>query len=115
MLQQAEKQGSVVVVVLPVSPTYMKEFMTPEVTKRYQEALALAQKNLESVTLVTDDEAVTALTFILERLKVLTEPAASCTLAAARRLKENFGPDNKVVLIFCGGNQSLSDICGYLK
>jgi hypothetical protein len=45
MLQQGEKQGSVVVVVLPVSPTYMKEFMTPEVTKRYQEALALAQKS----------------------------------------------------------------------
>jgi len=45
MLQQGEKQGAVVVVVLPVSPTYMKEFMTPEVTKRYEEALALAQKS----------------------------------------------------------------------
>jgi threonine dehydratase len=76
--------------------------------------LALAQKNLESVTVVTDDEAVEALRFLLERLKVLTEPAASCTLAAARRLKENFGADNKVVLILCGGNQSLSDVCGYL-
>jgi threonine dehydratase len=76
--------------------------------------LALAQKNLESVTLVTDNEAVEALRFIMERLKVLTEPAASCTLAAARRLKENFGPDDKVVLILCGGNQSLSDVCGYL-
>ncbi len=76
--------------------------------------LALAQKNLESVTVVTDDEAVEALRFLLERLKVLTEPAASCTLAAARRLKDNFGPDHKVVLILCGGNQSLSDVCGYL-
>jgi threonine dehydratase len=77
--------------------------------------LALAQKNLESVTVVTDDEAVEALRFLLERLKVLTEPAASCTLAAARRLKENFGPDDKVVLILCGGNQSLGDVCGYLR
>ena len=77
--------------------------------------LALAQKNLESVTVVSDDEAVTALAFILERLKVLTEPAASCTLAAARKLKGNFQPDDKIVLIFCGGNQSLNDLCGYLK
>jgi threonine dehydratase len=77
--------------------------------------LALAQKNLESVTVVPDSEAVTALTFILERLKVLTEPAASCTLAAARRLKDKFGPDDHLVLIFCGGNQSVSDLCGYLK
>jgi len=79
-----------------------------------EETLALAQKYLESVTVVTDDEAVEALTFILERLKVLTEPAASCTLAAARRLKEKFAPGDKVVLILCGGNQSLSDVCGYL-
>jgi threonine dehydratase len=79
-----------------------------------EETLALAQKYLESVTVVTDEEAVVALTFLLERLKVLAEPAASCTLAAARKLKENFGPDDKVVLILCGGNQSLGDICGYL-
>lgn len=76
--------------------------------------LAIAQKNLESVTLVTDDEAVKELAFILERLKVLTEPAASCTLAAARKLKEKFDPADKVVLILCGGNQSLGDICKYL-
>lgn len=80
-----------------------------------QNTLELAQKHLESVTVVTDTEAVEALAFILERLKVLTEPAASCTLAAARRLKGNFAPDDNVVLIFCGGNQSLRDVCGYLK
>jgi hypothetical protein len=45
MLQQGQRQGSLVVVVLPVSPTYMKEFMTPEVTKQYEEALAQAQKS----------------------------------------------------------------------
>ena len=62
----------------------------------------------------TDAEAVEALQFILERLKVITEPAASCTLAAASRLKDNFTPESKVVLILCGGNLSLNDLCGYL-
>jgi threonine dehydratase len=76
--------------------------------------LALAQKHLESVTVVSDAEAVEALQFILERLKVLTEPAASCTLAAAKHLKNQFQPDGNLVLIFCGGNLSLNDLCGYL-
>jgi threonine dehydratase len=55
------------------------------------------------------------LKFIAERLKVITEPAASCTLAAAERLRGNFGPDTTVVLILCGGNVALSDVCGYLS
>lgn len=80
-----------------------------------EETLALARKNLESVTVVTDAEAVASLQFILERLKVITEPAASCTLAAAEKLKSNFGPDSKVVLILCGGNTGARDFCGYLN
>jgi threonine dehydratase len=51
--------------------------------------------------------------FILERLKVVTEPAASCTLAAADRLKDHFSSERHVVLIFCGGNISVEDVCAY--
>jgi threonine dehydratase len=75
--------------------------------------LAYAQKYLESVTVVSDAEAVIALRFLLERLKVLTEPAASCTLAAAEKLSSNFG--SHVVLILCGGNLALDDLCSYPK
>jgi threonine dehydratase len=75
--------------------------------------LKMAQKYLESVTLVPDSEAVNALRFLLERAKVLTEPAASCTLAAANRLRDQFGPDSRVVLVLCGGNTGVSDLCGY--
>ncbi|HEV8270804.1 MAG TPA: pyridoxal-phosphate dependent enzyme, partial [Chitinophagaceae bacterium] len=77
------------------------------------QTLALAQEHLKEVIVVTDDEAVQALKFILERLKVLTEPAASCTLAAASRLKDQFNKDNNLVLIFCGGNLSVDDLCKY--
>jgi threonine dehydratase len=76
--------------------------------------LALAQKYLESVTVVPDAEAVDALVYIAERLKVLTEPAASCTLAAAEKLRGNFTPESNVVLILCGGNQSVRDLCRHL-
>jgi threonine dehydratase len=77
--------------------------------------LAAAQNFLESVTVVPDSEALEALIFIAERLKILTEPAASCTLAAAERLRENFSPDNNVVLILCGGNQSVTALCEFLQ
>ncbi len=75
--------------------------------------LKAAQKYLESVTVVTDADAVAALRFILERLKLLTEPAASCTLAAADKLKSNLG--SHVVLILCGGNLALDDLCSYVR
>ena len=98
-------------VILPAITSIAKTLGAPFVTQR---TLKMAQELFESVTVVPDAEAVDALTFIAERLKVLTEPSASCTLAAAERLRSNFGPDRNVVLIFCGGNVSLQDVCGYL-
>lgn len=77
--------------------------------------LESARRFLESVTVVTDKEAVDALVLILERLKVMTEPAASCTLAAANRLKDRFGPQDILVLILCGGNTGARDLCAYLE
>lgn len=78
-----------------------------------QTTLELAQRNLESVTIVDDADAVSALIFIAERLKVLTEPAASCTLSAAERIRNQLAVDGKLVLIFCGGNLSIEDLCKY--
>jgi threonine dehydratase len=72
--------------------------------------LAMAQSLLESVTVVSDAEALAALRFLLERLKVLTEPAASCTLAAADRLKDQFSKERHVVLVLCGGNMPFEDL-----
>jgi threonine dehydratase len=71
---------------------------------------ALAKQHLEGVTVVPDSEAALAVLFLLERLKVLTEPAAACTLAAAERLREQFTPERHVVLILCGGNYAVEDL-----
>ncbi len=70
----------------------------------------LAKQHFSGVTVVSDEEAVDELLFLLDRSKILTEPATSCTLAAAERLKANFGPDSHVVLILCGGNIGLRDL-----
>jgi len=77
------------------------------------QTLAMAQRNLESVTVVSDSSAVAALKFLLERAKVLTEPAASCTLSAAEVLASNFKPDGHLVLILCGGNVAVDDLCRF--
>jgi threonine dehydratase len=80
-----------------------------------EETLFLAQKYLESVTVVSDAEALDALTLILERMKVMTEPAASCTLAAAERLRDQFTSESHVALILCGGNTSAEDLCQFMS
>jgi len=51
-----------------------------------ERTFAMAQQYLESVTVVSDKDAIEAARFLLDRLKVLAEPAASCTYAAAQRL-----------------------------
>lgn len=72
--------------------------------------LALAQEFLEKVVVVTDEEAIDALFVLLNNCKVLTEPAASCTLAAVEKLRHRFTPDSHVVLVLCGGNFAIDDL-----
>lgn len=98
-------------VTLPAITSIAKTLGAPYVTER---TLGMASELLESVTVVPDTEAVSAMRFIFERLKVVTEPAAACTLAAALRLKGQFDPESNVVLVFCGGNTGLDDLCGYV-
>ena len=65
--------------------------------------------------MVSDQEAITDQKFLLERAKVLTELAASCTLAAAKKVSQRFREDDHVVLLLCGGNESLANMIGYAK
>jgi threonine dehydratase len=72
-----------------------------------ERTFALAQQYLESVTVISDKDAIEAARFLLDRLKVLAEPAASCTFAAAGRLQGQFSTGKHVVLVLSGGNTSL--------
>jgi threonine dehydratase len=68
---------------------------------------------LREVTVVDDAATVASLTFILERTKYLVEPASACCLVAAERHRGRFVPGDQVVLILCGGNVALEDLCGW--
>jgi threonine dehydratase len=48
--------------------------------------------------------------YLLDRAKIVTELAASCTLAAAEKLRGRFTTDHHVVLVMCGGNMSLDEL-----
>ena len=68
---------------------------------------------LESVTVLSRCGGCRALVYIAERLKVLTETAASCTLRRCRASNGRlFAREQGIVLISCGGNQS---IIGHLR
>ncbi|MEQ1946271.1 MAG: threonine/serine dehydratase [Bryobacteraceae bacterium] len=75
-----------------------------------ERTFAVAKELLENVTVVSDGEALAALRFLLERMKVLSEPAASCTLAAADRLRDQFTKESHVALVLCGGNMPVEDL-----
>ncbi|MGI8744182.1 MAG: threonine ammonia-lyase [Bryobacteraceae bacterium] len=95
---------------MPTITSIARTLGAPSVSER---TLAMARRYLESVTVVEDSEAVAACTLLLERLKVLAEPAASCTLAAADRLRDRFSPEDHLVLVLCGGNVSIEDLCRF--
>lgn len=99
-------------VTLPAITSIAKTLGAPAVTEF---TLELARKYLESVTVVPDSAAVKEMMLILQRLKAITEPAASCTLAAARLLSGNFNAQTNLVLVFCGGNTGALDLCRYIE
>ena len=108
-MAQALKAGRVV----QIEPTSLAHTLgSPYVA---EDALWLAQHHVAQNVVVSDREAYQAQRYLLERAKVLTELAASCTLAAAERLRDNFSKDSHVALVLCGGNVSLDDLVEYKR
>jgi len=104
---QALRAGKVVQI---VPKSLAKTLGSPYVA---EDALAVMQKHPEHYLLVSDKAAFDAGVCLLERTKLNTELAASCTLAAARRLTGTFSKDHHVVLLICGGNNSLENWIHY--
>ena len=98
-------------VVVQITPNSLaKTLSAPYVA---EDALRIAQQHLEQYVVVTDQEAIDAQRFLLEHAKVLTELAASCTLAAANKISARFQKRGHVVLLLCGGNKSLANMIAY--
>jgi threonine dehydratase len=73
----------------------------------------LMQRYVEEVLVVPDRAAVSDQLWLLDNCKALVEPAAACTLSAARLLKERFGPQRHLVIILCGASITLEDLAAF--
>ena len=80
-----------------------------------EDALYVGQNHLEDYLVVTDQEAIESQRVLLEEEKVLTELAASCTHAAWMKVRDHFTEDDHVVLLLCGGNETLENIKNYIE
>lgn len=66
--------------------------------------LALAQKYVDEVVLVSDDEMIEAMYLLLERCKILAEPSGAASLAALLYKKTSIPASSNTVCLLSGGN-----------
>ena len=66
--------------------------------------LALAQKYLDDVVLVSDDEIIEAMWLVIERCKVVVEPSGAAGAAAVLFQKASLPAGSEVVCVLSGGN-----------
>jgi len=76
---------------------------------------ALVQRYVDDLVLVSDDEIRQAMFLLLERCKVLAEPAGAAALAALLTGKVSVAPDAPVVAIVSGGNTDVASLSTLLQ
>jgi threonine dehydratase len=69
----------------------------------------IVQEKVADILLVSDDEMVETLTWMLERMKVLVEPSGAAAAAAVRHRKADF-QGRKVGVVLSGGNVDLAKL-----
>jgi len=69
-----------------------------------QHTLAHVQRYVDDMVIVSDQQIVEAMGLILERCKVVAEPAAAASLAAMLSAKVSPPPGGAVVCVLSGGN-----------
>lgn len=79
-----------------------------------QYSFSLCKMFLESVVTVSDEQLVSSMRLIFERLKLATEPAAAAALAAIRGPLREYAEGKKVGIIISGSNIDLPTFLSFL-
>lgn len=69
----------------------------------------IIKKHVSGIIRVTEEEIVSAMRLIWERMKIIVEPSSAVTLAALLRDKANF-KDQKIGIVVSGGNVDLGNL-----
>jgi threonine dehydratase len=73
----------------------------------------IVQETVRDTLLVSDDEMIDTLAWMLERMKVLIEPSGVVGAAAVRHRKADFS-GKRVGVVLSGGNVDREKLSGYL-
>lgn len=73
----------------------------------------IVQMLVEDILLVSENDMIETLRFVLERMKVLVEPSGAAAAAAVRHRKADFA-GQRVGVILSGGNVDLTKLAEYL-
>jgi threonine dehydratase len=76
--------------------------------------LAVVRKYVEDVVALTDEEIIEGVRFLLERCKLVAEPAGAAATAAVLLGKIPIRPGENVAIIVSGGNVDLPKLRDYL-
>jgi len=76
--------------------------------------LALAQRYVDEIVLVSDEEIMEAMCLILEQCKILSEPSAAASFAALLYEKTSMPGDSEVVCVLSGANIDRNRLCQLL-
>ncbi|MBT8184405.1 MAG: pyridoxal-phosphate dependent enzyme [Eudoraea sp.] len=69
----------------------------------------IIQKYVDEIIRVTEDEIISAMHLIWERMKIIIEPSSAVALAAVLREKEKFS-SKKIGIVISGGNVDLEQL-----
>ncbi len=73
----------------------------------------IVQECVKDILLVSDDEMIETLTWMLERMKVVVEPSGAAAAAAVRHRKADFS-GKRVGVVLSGGNVDLGKLSAYI-
>jgi threonine dehydratase len=68
---------------------------------------------LKEILLVDDEPVIADVSWLLQKEKLLCEPAASCVLTAAETVAPSLPDDSVIGLVLCGSNLSVDDLDGW--
>jgi len=75
---------------------------------------SIVKELVDEIVLVTDQEIISSMLLLLERAKLLVEPAGAASLAAVIYKRINL-QNSKIVTVLSGGNIDLSELSAFIK
>ena len=79
-------------------------------TEEQKAILETVKKFVDDIILVSEKEMVNSIKFIIERLKIVPEPAAAACLVPILNNKISIKSKSKCLIMVCGGNIDVNSI-----